>query len=404
MSRNVPFAVRAVPLAVGICAFLTAPAALVALTDGESAELVYIRSISEGWQANRDAFQSLRCRFVRSTGQAETVSAALAGHARLKANEEYLWLVHGTKVMCTMRCLHDLDAELLNAKLAAAGKGSSASGSGGMITLPCLDSAHLENGAYGANHGALLNGLNLFHPGFPDTVGVIVTPFSIGITGGREVLAPGRMFGDAARGRFRSRFLGEAMIDGDTVWKAEVTSLDGSMRWYCELWPDRGFLPRVWDQFALKPAGAEHVFRQSVLEAKKCSNGAWFPMRTRLIKNLHRKPPTIVREVTVQELYTHRPPRDEEFSLTVPADTIVSLPGTKDYFYIGQPRTITADELPAIAAEAKALTIARAARFAAARKLASARTSRWGPRFAALGGLVLIGSFVYLRWRRRQAA
>lgn len=362
-----------------------------------------IQAIAEGWQANRDAFQTLRCRFAHYTGTARSLGDAKSGRSKLTKLETYTWLVSGDKVFYASQCAQEVTDEQLKAKRAAA-LGNAKPGTSVMVTVPCLPHAHLENGPYGANYGSTLKSFNVFNPAYPDVAGAMITPFSAGIGGNRDGLMPGRLFGDALRGRHRARFLGEQIVEDQTVWKAELTVTTEPVRWYCELWPERGFLARVWDQFRVKPSGPEHTFHMAILDAKRCSNGAWFPMRTILVSRCDQKGSVPVEEYVVEELATHLPPRDEEFALTLAKDTQVSILGTSDYFYVGEPRTIRAEELPAIAAEAKKITVARAARFAAARKLPAAGSSRWGARFAALGGLILIASLLFVRWRRRRVA
>jgi hypothetical protein len=314
---------------------------------------------AEGYQANREAFSSIRCRHVVTKTSTRSVEDALRGSfVGDPLVFDCLWLVHGAKVRYEKVCRSapkDL-APLIEAARKEQDRTQADSGGAKSkkfsFSVPCANSGVLRNGSYGLAYTPdTAQGANLFPPDQEDGYGVRMTPFDMDIMGGDETGNPARVLKDCLEGRYSGSFDGtEKVLGVDALaFTARFTSdlgkppSIGKVAYRLLFDPRRGYLPihmsgGDWET-------GEKRYETYMTHVRACSRDRWFPERCVVVSGFSGKGPHSCTEVKVVELDVDNPPPDEEFCTVLGAGASVSVRNRREFFTLQADEKVMATDL-----------------------------------------------------------
>ena len=244
--------------------------------------------LSEGYRKNRESFTNIDCRFVYTRGlRAETVAEAVDGHwqrPREAVDFDGLWFVKDGDVRFELKCRIDAK-NFLEKRLEEIDGVPTDSKGEGFITVPCLDTIVLSSrDSFRLTHSGTLKVANIFPKGVLEgELGIRNSPFDMGVMGENEYTNPYRHLQDCINGRFIGRYIGIEEVNGrqlEIVALSTKASADqAQMKFGFD--PRQGFLATYiadFDETTHKP-----VYEAFVLEAKRCSNDRYFPVKSIVI-------------------------------------------------------------------------------------------------------------------------
>lgn len=342
----------------------------VAIVFGGEAELAgtdrdAIGVMAEGYLSNREAFQSIRCRFGLIRAKAASVEEALEGKFTEPIHYQGLWLVDGQRVRYELMC----DPEVFNSAMERAETGRKGtvpteSGSPSMVAVPCTSEFHLSDGSFSLGYSPLIRGANLRTREMPNPAAIRKTPFSMDIMGPNETTNPGSVLRACLDGRLVGRFDGTEEVMGVELLGAIAGRTPETLRHKFFLDPKRGFLPiHVFDTYV---ESGKRIYEAYITDVRECSGGRWFPERSVVVWDVDSSPPFPIQEITIVELHVDTPPSGGEFYLDLPEGTRVSVPGRSEMTTLKSDERVGLRDL----AELNARCVADGKRYAA--KFASA--------------------------------
>ena len=338
MSRN---DVQETTRIVGVC--FSAVIAIATLCDVKAEDPVdpkqALGAIAEGYRNNRDAFQQIDCVFELTIGRSATLDQAVIGdlYAASPARSGK-WMVNGEHVLYSLLCDPGVN-EAVRKKM----DGLRAKREAATLNIDCADIYYLQkHGGYSLNFSPINITSNIFTADDQDGFGIRYTPFAMDVMGSNEFSNPHRYLMDYLRGRWEGRFVGtERAVSGQDIVVCEVAN---NFRVRLGFDPARGYmLASMSDR---DPTDGLRMYIAHVLDAKKCSNGAWFPMRTVKVYNPDSGPPYHTEIIKVISLNTDEPVPVDRFSLDLPKDTQVNRVGHPEWIHLSESEHITSDGLP----------------------------------------------------------
>lgn len=299
--------------------------------------------MAEGYLNNRALFDAFTCRWRLTKAKANSIEDALEGKLFDRIESDGTWLVKGDKTLIKIGCDKRLVERAMVEGMKQAARQQADGQDGVVISIPCSSEEYLRNGPDVLRHASEIASGNLYPDG-RDHPGVRNTPFSMGVMVDNEQENPGVNLRQSLDGHLTGKFEGTAEIRGISTMVASLEVNPGGYACY-KYWlaPEQGFLPvrlRTWG------LSGRLVHDAHILEARRFTNGGWFPMHSVVIQSPEAKPPFIVYEFQVTELDVENPPGDAKFHLDVPAGTQMSTPGRSGHtFTLTKDERISADDL-----------------------------------------------------------
>jgi hypothetical protein len=347
--------------------------------DNDVGRATYARVLLEGNLANGKAFSAFRCRYEIVEGLSGTVEAALARMYKPSHVADVDWVVRDNNQRWSMLADDKTAQQALDAQAAKGAQGK-------VFGLP--SSSHLlGNGREELTYAPILRFANLFMPESP------APPPSLPLAGADAMGLAERNF---ASGILKLVDEGKATYEGSEKQggielhrvHAEYPSRKAIAEAFID--PNRGFLfMRAVDE---SPRARIEVI---IADAKRCDNGAWFPMR---VLSCNTQAGRIrVREFRVTEIDTRRP-TDDMFRIELPKGTGVADPrDPSTTFTLDTAMTVGLEELPSLFDRAQGAISGNRALGASLQKT----PSYW---WWLLGGTALFAVCLLGLWRRSRRA
>lgn len=346
----------------------------------------YLRAVAQGYLSNREAFDSLTCRYRVRVGQASSLESALSNPPQNATTAEGVWIVSGRKVRHELVC----DPQVIRTFLEKS-KGTE------ILSLPLPSKKFLSNGAFQLQLDPAFRIANIFAPEQPPQ-GLELTPFDMGVMGPGEALNPGQLIEWSFSGRGYCKLEGSRQFGDVDVISLAFGERRGEVFVRYFLDPHRGFLPiQIWQYSDSSGEPASKVFVTSIRE---CSNQRWFPERSVVVHNPASTMTSLsVREIIVEALEVDHEPDDGQFVIDVPENTIVNDQSTRD----AQVRLQDARQLGLRDLERLLATCRRAA-LAITEADSVKKTGAWGAKELILGisvaAILFLAVAIYIRKRR----
>jgi hypothetical protein len=338
-----------------------------------------------GYSANVDSFPFYRCRYRITQAEAKSIGDALQGKIINARSYDNLLTVNRPRVRYqgfAPKPDFSKPERLPGGEVRVLAFGHS----GG----------YLSNGK---NELAYEPGLQTLHVSSDDMEPIDLTPFGPGhpLRGKQR---PDAMLRDGKR--YVPKWLGHEDFDGRAVITVSFDDMEeqqlGRTSFSFAFDPTRGhsLVRRI---RYLNGSETEHAVLTHIRE---CANGRWFPERC-VYAALPTRPGDNVYllEVRVLELECDNPPKDEEFTVRIPAGTAVAAPRfveSRFFFRLKQDEEIGLNDL------SKLLEMVQRVRDQPRMDTAIPRTNPYKWYGVAGGGVVAIGGLgflVYRRWRSR---
>jgi hypothetical protein len=292
-------------------------------------------------QANLAAFQYYKCRFELTRCDATSLDAAVRGELTNRRSCEFLLVVDGTKERYQEFGPSPPKAGPQDVKPPQDGKPGITYRSAEFLPgfhlrlkdrslrfTPDLEQATFENSP-------------TYLPGVSE-----YAPLSLGIMGERDRASPFKHLDDGKKGLTQS---GLYFPKGGQTVDVRFVYLPGGDGAEHELYfdPARGFLPsRALLVDIRDPKNRKIITYSMLLEARECHRGTWFPTHLRIIHPTA-KGASVVKTKVIELEYQKRPTK-EDFSVTLPAGTVICRENTDQRFRLRQDETLNPDDLPTI--------------------------------------------------------
>jgi hypothetical protein len=340
----ISFTARVVPAVLGVLIgiALVAWSTLAAAADDEQSTAV-LRAIAEGNLQNRESFEQFVCRFRVSLGTAPTLEHALRGDSiSVAATADGVWIVDSPAVCFDLKC----DPALIEQAMEKAREQLPASG--GTVAGPPLPSkGFLDDGRHQLMYSRVLKGGNVFQPD-NRTSGISLGPFDMGAMGVNEAGIPGRVILESFSTSKPAVLEGPLGLVPDGLVSVTVRSTSheaDSWKRSFVIDPQRGCLPVEIRYYG--EDGGSLVGLAVMTDAKECTRGRWFPMRSIAVLNPSSVGDTRhVREIVVTSLDVDTSPPPQEFSIAMEAGSLINDPSVSgSQMAIREPRSINVTEL-----------------------------------------------------------
>jgi hypothetical protein len=344
-----------------------------------------------GYRTNRESFTAFSCRFKWAYGTARSIEAARRGELDDKLEHDGLWLVDGQRVRYDLVCT---SVNLGDGFNRAANNARGAKGA--VVQTRGVEHFYLKNDRIRARQSKIIKTINLFPVEMPDD-GIDVTPFSLGVMGGNEILNPAALLQDVVDGRVSGQFTDAIEEHGRPLAAIAAEGKGERARWDYRLDPGRGYLPmHFWKS---DPNTGKTYYEAFVLEAKDCGSSRWFPTRAIVVMGDRDAPwPKRVREMHVTELKLE-PPDSKDFFLDLSSGTRVVDSRLKNVFTMPDDTRVYESQLESL--------VERAAEHRAAREqarqvgIAMTLSGRWPlRRLLLINGIVIALLAAAVIWRK----
>lgn len=305
--------------------------------DPDDAKLM---SIADAYQANRNSFVNVDCRFEVQFGKCATLEDALTG--RLLETQficDGRWLVRGPLVRYDFVRRSQLapgDTQTVPRQRPTASTHG-----------PYADDRYLINAGHILESGLAPGNVSFYGPNSHDGMGIRYHPFNTDIIGPHEYSNPQRYVEGCLTGRLTGQYDGLEFIGGVEL---EVVSIGlpgavGKARMGFD--PRRGHLLIYMEDS--DPDTGRRRYAAYVTETQACPGGRWIPTRRINFHDPDADGPHRTEVLIVGQLNVDDAPPDEVFAMTLPAGMQVDL-GRSDLerMPIKGERTVAATELPAM--------------------------------------------------------
>ena len=310
----------------------------------------------QGYQANREAFPSIRCRFRATKAKARSIEEAIQGaFVGDPIVYECLWVVNGAKVRHEALCRsapgnpEEVFSTTKNKATANQGSTDGVHAQATEVAVPCFSTGVLRNGSYALSYAPLGQTANLYPSDLEDPYGIRLTPFSMDIMGRDEMVNPARVLQDCLGGMFSGSFDGaEKVLGADTLaftatYKSGNASSIGKPAYRFLLDPRRGYLPiHTW---GTRPDTAKRAYEAYMTHVRACSRDRWFPERSVVIWDIGGKGPYTCQEIKVLELDVDNPPADQDLCADLKAGTQVNVRGRPEWLVLRADEKVMATAL-----------------------------------------------------------
>ncbi|MBL8849055.1 MAG: hypothetical protein JNG89_05200 [Planctomycetaceae bacterium] len=288
-----------------------------------------LKALADAYQANRQSFVNVDCRFKVQFGSCATLEDALAGRFLEQRDEQWdqrggRWTVRGPFVRYEYGFLLDPAAK--------------------------DDDEYLISGNYllqrlqGSTTG---NDVALFDSVEDDGFGIRFHPFNIDIIGPHEYSNPPRYVDSCLSGRFVGRYNGIETIQGIQLETVSIGPSGMVVPVKMGFDPLRGHLLCYMQDS--DPDTGRLRYAAYVTSARECTGGRWIPLRWVNFRDPESAEPHSTTILTVTDLNVDDPPPDESFEMVVPAATRMRFQDGRLFadWQSENELTITAANLPA---------------------------------------------------------
>ncbi|MFO1092252.1 MAG: sigma-70 family RNA polymerase sigma factor [Planctomycetaceae bacterium] len=326
----------AVAAALGTGAILSSQPA-----DNQNEEL---RALAEGYSKNRNSFPTIDCRFECTIGKVASLDDAM----KLRfmeavppfATKHGEWVVSGDRVLYDLQCSPEV-AERVRAEIEAISR-IPQTAAFAEHPLEGNDISYLRGSQHSLQYGRFFRVGNLFGPGDADAAGIRMTPFNLDLMGADEQSGPDRMLRDCISGRFVGTVAAPETTNAAKCAAVTVGHAGGGLISRYVFDPERGFLPVQWTYFE---NDGRVRFAVHLLEARECSGGRWFPLRSVCVLDPDGAGPHLAIGMKVTSLDVDQEPHDDRFQLALAEGATVYTPSRIGWVSIDHDRSISPSDL-----------------------------------------------------------
>ncbi|MCI0740753.1 MAG: hypothetical protein L0Y72_17015 [Gemmataceae bacterium] len=339
-------------------------------------------------QANLDGLPTYKCRYTLTKATAESQAAALRGqYNNVRACESILVVDRGKEKYQALA-----DGKLPPAEQAVKGPDGKMSVSVDFIPICDLRLNDQMLSYFGPFQNASVQTSK--SPPLSE-----LTPLTMMCIGQGLRTSPAAMF---LNGRAREPAVfgrGQMELDGHVVVHVRAKAISIDDEYYFD--PSQGYLPLKMVQHCEPPwSGEKHDVILHLLSAKECSRSRWFPMKWLQIHVYPNRAAVELVELRVTEFEPDKKPTDEDFSIVLPAGTLIQGESEnarvpRKSFRLRQQEKVTPDDIPRLAEMLDNVGKVPLMDTAIARPGLLAR-AKW-PLIGAAVALLAVAAFIYLR-------
>jgi hypothetical protein len=274
-----------------------------------------LRVIAEGYQANRESFKFLTCKFQLVAGRAGSIEKALKGEITDRFIARGHWLVRDSKTRLDILCDPTATKAIRDSHPDQR-----------YVSIPFPTEQFLTDGSCQLNYNPEMPLAQVRGPS-ENRPAVNLTPFDMGVMGMDERDSPAHVIlNDRRNPRFFCKLSDVKSADGLELGVIEADRPLGTPMFKFYIDTNHGFLPRQIWLYDDPEHGQSGVLLAKVFvtEVSEVSGDRWFPKRSVLIWRPDAKNgPYDVREISVTDVDADVPPTDEAFAFRIPAGSFL---------------------------------------------------------------------------------